>query len=212
MVALVGSAISANAAYILTGTDVALGDGSGITYTVTGDLSNPSGNDLRFSTNTGGSFTITFTGGAVNLSIFNSEVNQAVNFDGTVGNSAEVIANAGTWSYSAGDLDLTNSNGAGANAGVNVVGGLGTNTFTIGNARKFADNNGDNVAGSGAPYSESDWGTFSINGVSSITYTYSDTTNFDGFRIDAVAAVPEPSSTALLGLSGLALILRRRRA
>ncbi|QQL46366.1 PEP-CTERM sorting domain-containing protein [Sulfuriroseicoccus oceanibius] len=37
--------------------------------------------------------------------------------------------------------------------------------------------------------------------------------NLNAVTIDsvAVAAVPEPSSTALLGVSGLALILRRRR-
>lgn len=215
IVTLVGSAISANAAFLVTGTDLALGDGSGITYTVTGDVGTETGdgagNDFRTSTDAGGSFTITFTGGTVDLSIFNSEINQAVNFDGVApgeGYNAQIVADSGTWSYSAGDLDLTNGN----NGGANVVSGLGSSTFTIGNARIFTDNNGDNVANSGAPFSQSDWGTFSISGVSSITYNFSNVTNFEGFRIDAVAAVPEPSSTALLGLGGLAMILRRRRA
>ncbi|MFC5050146.1 PEP-CTERM sorting domain-containing protein [Rubritalea spongiae] len=40
-----------------------------------------------------------------------------------------------------------------------------------------------------------------VNGLLTITYTY-----------DSVVAVPEPSSTALLGLGGMALILRRRRS
>ena len=35
--------------------------------------------------------------------------------------------------------------------------------------------------------------------------------NFDSITVSDTAAVPEPSSTALLGLGGLALILRRRR-
>jgi len=34
---------------------------------------------------------------------------------------------------------------------------------------------------------------------------------FDNARLNSVSAVPEPSSTALLGLGGLALILRRRK-
>jgi hypothetical protein len=33
----------------------------------------------------------------------------------------------------------------------------------------------------------------------------------DDMRFDNVSVVPEPSTTALIGLGGLALILRRRR-
>ncbi|MFK7911466.1 MAG: PEP-CTERM sorting domain-containing protein [Akkermansiaceae bacterium] len=38
-----------------------------------------------------------------------------------------------------------------------------------------------------------------------------DRTWYDGVGYELVTTVPEPSSTALLGLGGLALILRRRR-
>jgi hypothetical protein len=34
---------------------------------------------------------------------------------------------------------------------------------------------------------------------------------WNGFQLVETGAIPEPSSTALLGLGGLALILRRRR-
>ena len=44
----------------------------------------------------------------------------------------------------------------------------------------------------------------------SATSTASDGTYFDSFQLQTVA-VPEPSSAALLGLGGLALILRRRK-
>lgn len=44
----------------------------------------------------------------------------------------------------------------------------------------------------------------------SATSTSSDGTYFDSFQLQTVA-VPEPSSAALLGLGGLALILRRRK-
>lgn len=36
-------------------------------------------------------------------------------------------------------------------------------------------------------------------------------TRLEGFQIEFTTTIPEPSSTALLGLSGLALILRRRK-
>lgn len=52
-------------------------------------------------------------------------------------------------------------------------------------------------------------------GVQSITWTITDAANPSiaaEFDVFGVATVPEPSSTALLGLGGLALLLRRRRA
>ena len=80
-------------------------------------------------------------------------------FDGDItGTNVELETDAGSWAYVGGELDLTNGN----NGGANVVGGLGTNTVSVGNARIFQDNNGDNVANSGAPRSDADWGTFSI--------------------------------------------------
>ncbi|WP_411827794.1 PEP-CTERM sorting domain-containing protein [Luteolibacter sp. AS25] len=207
---LLVSAGSANAVTLLsTGGTV----DTGITYAFSGDVATQAGGagqDLLTTTNTGGSFTVTFTGGAVDLTIYNTEINQAVNFDGqnpAEGYNAQVVADAGTWSYTAGLIDLTNGNAAGANA----VAGLGTSTFTIGNARIFADDaaNGIDVANSGAPPSEIDWGSFQISGVSSITYSFSDVTNFEGIRIDAI--VPEPSSAALIALGGIAFLGRRRR-
>ena len=64
---------------------------------------------------------------------------------------------------------------------------MGTSEVTIGNAREvFQDNNGDNVADSGAPRSGADWGTFSISGITELTYTFSNATNFEAFRINAV--------------------------
>jgi len=60
-----------------------------------------------------------------------------------------------------------------------------------------------------------------FQGVTSATFTFAnfDTTDFEGKTnrwdnisiVGDVVAVPEPSSTALLGLGGLALILRRRK-
>ena len=165
--------------------------GSGISYTFAGDVATQSGGDLRLTTNGGGSFTLTFSA-PVELSLYNSEnSNSTVNFDGDiVGSNITLDAEGGAgWSYTGGELDLTNGNGTSNGSvppGANVVGGLGTSTATIGNARIFQDNNGDNVANSGAPRDFADWGVFHITGITSLTYTFSDATNFEAFRIDAV--------------------------
>ena len=53
-------------------------------------------------------------------------------FDGDItGTNVELETDAGSWAYVGGELDLTNGN----NGGANVVGGLGTNTVSVGNAR-----------------------------------------------------------------------------
>ena len=178
---------------------------TGETYTFSGDVTTETGDgagqDLRTTSGSGGTITLVFDA-PVDLSFFNSEINQGNNFDGQVGGPSVTLGaddDAGTWSYIPGDLDLSS-----------VVGGLGTNSTTIGNARIFPA--GPGVAGSGAPISNADWGTFSIQGITTLTYSFSDDTNFEGFRIEAVSAVPEPSSLSVLGLVGLIGLSRRKRS
>ena len=160
-------------------------ENTNISYTITGDVATqPDGADLRLTTNTGGSFAVSFSE-PVDLTLFNSENDSGtVNFDGNInGTNIRLTSDSGNWSYVGGDLDLTNGN----NGGENIVNGLGTNEATIGNARTvFQDNNGDNVADSGAPRSDADWGTFSISGITELTFTFTDQTNFEAFRINAV--------------------------
>ena len=162
-------------------------ENTGISYTIAGDVATQpagSGQDLRLTTNSGGSFTISFSEPG-DLTLFNSENDSGtVNSDGNItGTNVRLTADGGDWSYVGGELDLTNGN----NSGANVLNGLGTSEVTIGNARTvFQDNNGDNVADSGAPRSDADWGTFSISGITELTYTFSDQTNFEAFRINAV--------------------------
>ena len=162
-------------------------ENTNITYTIAGDVATQpdgAGQDFRLTTNAGGSFTISFSE-PVDLTLFNSENDiGTVNFDGDInGANITLTSDAGDWSYVGGELDLTNGNIGGAN----VVNGLGTSEVTIGNAREvFQDNNGDNVADSGAPRSGADWGTFSISGITELTYTFSNATNFEAFRINAV--------------------------
>ena len=163
-----------------------------ISYTIVGDVATQpqgSGQDLRLTTNSGGSFTISFSD-PVDLTLFNSENDSGtVNFDGNIsGANITLTSDGGNWSYVGGDLDLTNGN----NGGANIVNGLGSSEVTIGNGRGvFQDNNGDNVADSGAPRSNADWGTFSISGLTELTYTFSNETNFEAFRINAVRSFYE---------------------
>ena len=162
-------------------------ENTSISYTIVGDVATQPaglGQDLRLTTNSGGSFTVSFSD-PVDLTLFNSENDSGtVNFDGNInGTNIRLTSDSGNWSYVGGDLDLTNGN----NGGENIVNGLGTNEATIGNARTvFQDNNGDNVADSGAPRSDADWGTFSISGITELTFTFTDQTNFEAFRINAV--------------------------
>ena len=153
-------------------------ENTSISYTIVGDVATQPaglGQDLRLTTNSGGSFTVSFSD-PVDLTLFNSENDSGtVNFDGNInGTNIRLTSDSGNWSYVGGDLDLTNGN----NGGENIVNGLGTNEATIGNARTvFQDNNGDNVADSGAPRSDADWGTFSISGITELTFTFTDQTN-----------------------------------
>jgi hypothetical protein len=207
---LATSAVSQAALIADLGTSLTLGDGSGITYSLTGDIVESTGDDLRFSSNAGGSFTLTFDS-AVTLTIFSSEFSTSVNFDDDAGgNSAVITADAGSWAYTAGTYDLTSATET-ATLGDSALSGLGTSELTISTTRGFYSSSDDAIATSGAVRSDSDWGEITISGVTSLTYVYSNATNYDSLRIDAVA-VPEPSAFALLaGLLALVSVAVRRR-
>lgn len=223
VLALTAVFTTANAAFIHVGTDLALGDGSGITYTIAGDIAtNPQDNggldDLRYTSADGGSFTITFSS-AVDLTTLNTEINQGVNFDSTpvAVDSMSVTADSGVWAYTAGTLlDLTSSPsdqdlGTGGDGDArNALLGLGTSTLSVESTRGMLDGAGGSIA-SGAPASQEDWGELSISGVTSITWTYSDETNYDGFRMDAVAAIPEPATLGMVAAFGGGIMFIRRR-
>jgi hypothetical protein len=98
------------------------------------------------------------------------------------------------------------------------VGGLGSSDPSLA-SRSFT--RPGNSTGSLTTVTAIDLTGASFQGLNSITFEFSvgddlNNTNsiarFDNFALEgSVAAIPEPSSTALLGLGGLALILRRRR-
>ncbi|BDS06864.1 hypothetical protein NT6N_19040 [Oceaniferula spumae] len=97
-----------------------------------------------------------------------------------------------------------------------TLGGIDPNDLFINIAQagnRPNPNNGQSVAVSGSVvFSSSDVPAFPINGT--VNARWWDNTGSGGAaqsNIVSVAVVPEPSTTALLGLGGLALILRRRK-
>ncbi|MGJ8672609.1 PEP-CTERM sorting domain-containing protein [Rubritalea sp.] len=183
--------------------------GSGITYDITTTLANGSaGGDLTQAGNgleaRNTATTIVFTGGTVDLVITSTLGNESVVFDGSGGltdttNTFTVTSSSGGWSYTAGSLAV----GQGADND-DWFSGTGSNSVTT------EEINFGGAAGSGAPLSNESWGSFTVQNVSSFTWIAFGNANDETFAIEAVA-VPEPSSTALLGLGGLALIMRRRK-
>ena len=132
--------------------------------------------------------TITFSA-PVDFTVDNWQANtDARRTWGDGGRSFEFTANTGSWT-------VNNS----APTKLNFT-GVGTNVLR-----------GSTIAGQQIVYHE-EWGDVSISGVTTITFNTGTTAGaVDGYNFSAVEAVPEPSSTALLGLGAFALMLRRRK-
>ena len=104
-------------------------------------------------------------------------------------------------------------------SGITVLGstdnGATFNALTVGTAASFTEiTDGAFTFTNGAAATETYTGAAALTNVR-VTLAGAIGTGHNGFLIDEVSfdgtAVPEPSSTALLGLGGLALILRRRK-
>ena len=133
------------------------------------------------------------------------------------------------------EITISSITGAGANGAPYTWNGVGASEDTsevisfTGNGGTWTDNttfnfseaitiNGSTLSGaangddnaSRISFSE-DWGSVVLSGTTGLTYSSQVDSGQDGFRFE-VTAIPEPSSTALLGLGGLALLARRRRA
>ena len=167
-------------------------DGS-ISYTVT-NVTDVGSNGLQTSTNDANTAVFTFVGGPVDLTITNNDNDISVIFDDIIGGPGATntfAADAGQWTFDQGTATTS------VPTFTNVDG-----TFTF------------NSIAAGFEGPSQDWGTLTISGITELTWTSSDDSNFESFSFAAVTAgtaVPEPSSSALLGLGGLALLARRRR-
>ena len=165
---------------------------AGNNYTVT-NVTSAGSNGLETAVNSGNVAVFTFDS-AVNLTITNNDQTFTTIFDhlnvGTV-DSNTFTADAGTWTFAPGTV--TNTVPTFTNAG---------STFAFGSNAT--------VATQGRP--NQDWGTLTISGITELTWTVPTQSNLESFSFSAVDAAPEPTSAALLGLGGLALLARRKRA
>ncbi len=180
---IVSVALSANAQVALTGTSGSLPDG--ITYSISGtSLSDSGSGDYSFAE--AGTVTISFSS-PVDFFVDNWQNNGTfVTWGGVAPLSGTFEADTGTWSAISTDTSRLDFSISGSSLTGSV---LSTAIY---------------------PAVSFEWGEASISGVTKVTYKSSRNTGFDGFNFSATP-VPEPSSTALLGLGTLGLLARRKR-
>ena len=162
---------------------------AGNNYTVT-NVTAQGTNGLGSAVNSGNTAVFTFAQ-AVDLTITNNDNSSTVIFDhlrvGTV-DSNTFTADSGAWTFTPGTSTTVP---AFTNSG---------STFAFGSL----------AAGFANP--TQDWGSLTISGITELTWITADESNFESFSFSAVDVIPEPTSAALLGLGGLALLGRRKRA
>ena len=157
---------------------------------------------------------LTFTFGSGWLGSF-ADAAKANNLQGD-----RVFASTGvTGTMTISGLDITKNYNLALISGSNDAGGFGTDFTIIGEGTKTATAASISGTGNGAlTFVEGDSHVlFSgiSGGTGSITFSVTDSSVgangvLSGLQIESVT-VPEPSTTALLGLGGLALIFRRRK-
>ena len=180
--------------------------GTTTTWTATqtqGSSLSVNANGFRMSSASGGGgataevMTITFTGGAVDIDVLPSGSTAAQFSNNNANNTLTADAGAGGWSFSAG-TELPNRQDGAPGDWYSITG----NTVITDRVKGGSRANGDLAA-------NQDWGSFSNTGVSTFTWS-TEAANNESFHF-CVTPVPEPASTGLLGLGGLALLLRRSR-
>ncbi len=183
--------------------------GTTTTWTATqtqGSSLNVSGNNFKMSSASAGGgaaaeiMTITFTGGAVDIDVLPSGTGQAQFSNSNASNTLTADAGAGGWSFTAGTVVPHREDALPA---------IDPNWYTItGNSVVTDRVKGGNRANGDLSGNE-DWGSFSNTGVTTFTWA-TEAANNESFQF-CVTPVPEPTSAGLLGLGGLALLLRRSR-
>lgn len=213
-----GGTYAQNAGYWMT-----IDTGATLTVTNGGSFSGP--NNLQFRGFGGNAGTHTINNGTVTINTLGADDNQVFNISNgstftagatTLNNSSALNISGAT--FSATDLTL-NSYGAGGFVNLFDGGQLNISGSFTNNANFI---NFDSASTTGSVFIDNvdvatvqamvTAGDFGIAGAAETTLSsFSYTINGSGVDIVSSAAVPEPSSTALLGLGGLALILRRRK-
>ncbi len=173
---------------------------NGITYTVTGGGSNSTLSTIQKNSNDGETIVFDFQGGLVDFTVGyapggTGTGNPLVHSNHSTANNT-FSADAGSWSFVPGAV---------------IIDGGTSGWYTFTGSDVVATGVGVDPATGLAPSYTADWGSFTIQGVSSVTWTSVNNVT-ERFVFDAVeSTIPEPSSIALLGLGGLALVVRRKR-
>ena len=180
--------------------------GTTTTWTTTqtqGSSLNINGNGFLMNSAAGGGggpaevITITFSGGAVDIDVLPSGSTAAQFSNNNANNTLMADAGAGGWSFSAGTV-LPNRQDGAPGDWYSITG----NTVITDRVKGGSRANGDLAA-------NEDWGSFSNTGVTTFTWA-TEAANNESLHF-CVTPVPEPTSAGLLGLGGLALLLRRSR-
>ncbi len=217
LLALAATGSFSNAALVATNLDFETGSANGVptgwTVTSTGSDAIDSNADYRAANNEGNWHTT-----AGQNRVFLMEADNA-NEEGTLSQALTGTAEAGTYSFTLRDVGVANF---GDNNNTTISYGFSSNGTDLDLGTAFTLVEGTDIFSpvNGSVLGASSTATYAADGTEGAIYLVMARTGGNTGRsvatvsytdLSFTAAIPEPSSAALLGLGGLALILRRRK-